>query len=169
MKKEQQLFATQSGANFSECRKYRYALWRIWDDTKPFIMFIGLNPSTANEDKDDPTIRRIKSMAKNLGYGGVYMLNCFPYISTNPDDLRDFGNTAINDIHLLETSFLCNEVVFAWGSFNIVKELGRDKELSAIFPKAKALIINKDGSPRHPLYVPNKTQLVNFKLLKNDA
>jgi len=65
----------ESGAEFSECRKYRYALWRIWDKSKPLVMFIGLNPSTANENVDDPTIRSVCRMTKNNGYGGVYMMN----------------------------------------------------------------------------------------------
>lgn len=142
-----------NGAEFSECRKYRYALWRIWDESKPMVMFIGLNPSTANETNDDPTIRRVKRFAADWGHGGVYMLNCFPYISTNPNDLRDFGNTSMNDHWLYKIANKCNEVIFAWGSFDVVKELGRDEELSIMFPKAKALTINKNGSPRHPLYV----------------
>ena len=145
---------SDNGALFSEDRKYRYALWRIWDKSKPLIMFIGLNPSTANEAQDDPTIRRIKSMAGKWGYGGVYMMNCFPYVSTNPDDLKDFGNTSLNDQWLHDISELCQEIIFAWGSFDIVKESGMDKALIRMFPHAKALIINKDASPRHPLYVP---------------
>jgi hypothetical protein len=146
-----------NGAEFSFCRKYRYFLWRIWDDEKPLIMFIGLNPSTANEINDDPTIRRIQKFAFDWGFGGVYMLNCFPYISTNPNDLKDFGNTDTNDEQLKRIGLLCSEIIFAWGSFNIVKETGRDAELIKMFPNAKCLEINKDGSPRHPLYVPSKT------------
>ncbi|MBN4061695.1 DUF1643 domain-containing protein [Bacteroidales bacterium AH-315-I05] len=142
-----------NGAEFSDCRKYRYALWRIWDESKPTVMFIGLNPSTANETDNDPTIRRVKRFASDWGFGGVYMLNCFPYISTNPNELRDFGNTAMNDHWLRKIADKCGEVIFAWGSFDIVKELGRDVELKGMFPNAKALVINSNGSPRHPLYV----------------
>ena len=118
-----------NGAKFSTDRKYRFALWRIWDESKPCIMFIGLNPSTANESTDDPTIRRIKKFASDWGYGGVYMMNCFPYVSTNPDDLKDFGNTAMNDHWLNQVAEKCSETIFAWGAFPIVKESGRDKEL----------------------------------------
>lgn len=142
-----------NGAEFSKCRKYRYALWRIWDKNKPFVMFIGLNPSKANEEKTDNTITRVKGFAFNWGYGGVYMLNCFPYISTNPDNLKDNGNTAKNDYWLYKIANKCDKIIFAWGAFKIVKELGRDKELIKMFPNAEALIINKDGTPRHPLYV----------------
>jgi hypothetical protein len=150
------------GAVFSDCRKYRYSLWRFWDKSKPLIMFIGLNPSTANEDKDDATIRRVISMAKQWGYGGVYMMNCFPFISTDPIYLKDCGNIKENDCFLQTIGELCECVVFAWGSFDIVVEKSRDIALTQMFPNAKALIKNKDGSPRHPLYVPSTVELVKW-------
>jgi len=152
-----------NGANFSKCGKYRYALWRIWDETKPLVMFIGLNPSTANQTTDDPTIRRVKRFAKDWGYGGVYMMNCFPYVSTNPDDLRDFGNTATNDHWLYITYMKCRLVVFAWGNFKIVSQTGRDIELTRMFPHAQALQLNANGSPKHPLYVKADIVPVKFK------
>lgn len=151
------------GAAFSDCRKYRYALWRIWDENKPMVMFIGLNPSTANEHTDDATIRRVQSFARQWGFGGVYMCNCFAFISTNPDDLKDFGNTAQNDFWLYQCEKKCSQITFAWGNFDIVKEVGRDVELTAMFPNSKALIKNKNGSPRHPLYVPSTVKLVEWQ------
>ncbi|HWY11777.1 MAG TPA: DUF1643 domain-containing protein [Bacteroidia bacterium] len=154
-----------NGAIFSECRKYRYALWRIWDKSKPMVMFIGLNPSTANENKDDATIRRVRTIASTLGYGGVYMTNCFPYISTDPKQLNEFGNTATNDHWLLLVKDICHDVIFAWGNFKIVSESGRNKELIEMFPNAKALHINKNGSPKHPLYCPSDIQPVVFTSL----
>ncbi len=72
-----------TGAKFSEDKRYRYMLWRRWDETKACVMFIGLNPSTANESTDDPTIRSVVAIANNLGYGGVYMLNLFQLIRRN--------------------------------------------------------------------------------------
>ena len=167
--KQIQLFEnTSSGAEFSECHKYRYALWRIWDASKPFVMFIGLNPSTANETTDDNTIRRVKSFAHKWGYGGVYMMNCFAYISTDPNVLIDKANDPehyyLNNTWLMEIKLKCSEVIFAWGSFDIVKQMSRDQELIEMFPKAKALIINQDGSPRHPLYVPNNVIPVLYNI-----
>lgn len=150
------------GADFSECRRYRYALWRIWDARKPLVMFIGLNPSTANEVDADPTIRSVGRIAKANGFGGFYMMNCFPFVSTDPKALRDHGNTEQNDAWLRLAGGVCAEVVFAWGSFDVVKDLGRDKELLAMFPNAKALHINRDGSPKHPLYCKSTSGLVPF-------
>lgn len=153
-----------NGANFSPCRKYRFYLWRIWDKTKPCVMFIGLNPSTANETKPDPTITRVMGFAKDWGFGGVYMMNCFPYVSTDPNDLTEHGNTEENDYLLEKIGTLCSKVIFAWGAFPIVSKLGRDKELQKMFPQAEALILNANGSPRHPLYVPAHTIPAPFKV-----
>lgn len=152
----------EMGAHFSECRRYRYSIWRIWDNSKPLIMFIGLNPSTANESSNDPTIRRVIGFAKKWGYGGVYMMNCFPYISTDPTRLDDWGQKEENETELQKIAEKCNEIIFAWGNFKIVTATERHIDMMAMFPKAKALIVNKNGSPRHPLYIPLKTIPVNF-------
>ena len=78
----------KSGAIFSSCRKYRYALWRNWDETKPCVMIIGLNPSTADENENDPTITRCINFAKSWGYGGVCVTNLFAYCATVPSDMK---------------------------------------------------------------------------------
>jgi hypothetical protein len=152
------------GAEFSPCRKYRYALWRIWNKKLPLIMFIGLNPSTADESNDDATITRVISLAKNWGYGGVYMMNCFAYISTKPKDLITNNDNSMNDITLIEIGEKCTDVIFAWGNFKVVKQFGRDEMMIKLFPEAKALVINKNGSPRHPLYVPGNTTPVKYQI-----
>lgn len=150
---EQVLFQDEAkGAEFSACRKYRYVLWRIWEPAKPRVMFIGLNPSSANESTDDPTIRRVKAMAKNWGFGGVYMTNLFSYVSPYPEDLLTCIDPVFgNDQWLGKISILCSDIIFAWGNFKEAQE--RAKQVIAMFPNAKALHINKNGSPKHPLYV----------------
>lgn len=166
------LFNEQSGADFDRSRKYRFALWRIWDENKPYVMFIGLNPSTANETEADPTIKRVCQIAKNNGYGGVYMMNCFPLVSTNPDVLPEFytsGNPHTQyqhtkNIHVLaEFAKLCKVVVFAWGNFEIVRQTKMDIRLKEMFHNAKALHINANGSPKHPLYCKADSRLIDFK------
>ncbi len=77
----------KSDAELSKCRAYRYALWRTWDESKPFAMFVGLNPSTADELEDDPTIRRCINFSKLWGYGGLCMVNLFAYRATDPTAL----------------------------------------------------------------------------------
>lgn len=151
-----------AGAVFSDCKKYRYVLWRTWDESKPSIMFIGLNPSTANAKEEDATVRKVIGFAERYGYGKVYMMNCFPFVSTDPKLLKDTANIGLNDEWLHQISLRCNEIVFAWGNFKIVRDMRRDQAVSQLFPKAKALVINKNGSPKHPLYVPYSAKLVEF-------
>src|SRR3954470_12052751 len=74
-------------AIFSDDRKYRYCLFRQWDIDAPVVMFIGLNPSTANETQDDPTIRRVCKFAFDWGFGGVYMMNLFAWVTAYPQEL----------------------------------------------------------------------------------
>lgn len=152
------------GADFSKCGLYRYSLWRIWDESKPLVMFIGLNPSTANAETDDATIRRVVQIAQNLGYGGVYMCNCFSYISTNPDALKaETLDDMINNGKVVSrVSERCKDVIFAWGNFDIVRKTGVDKLLARRFPNALALHINKNGSPKHPLYCRADIQPVKY-------
>ena len=79
---------SKSGAVFSDCRKFRYALWRMWDGDKPLVMIIGLNPSTADEKVNDPTISRCISFARSWGYGGVCVTNLFGFRATSPTHLK---------------------------------------------------------------------------------
>lgn len=160
--KQKELFANSSGAIFSDCRAYRYALWRVWDTSLPLIMFIGLNPSTANERKADPTIRRIIGFAKRWGYGGFYMMNLFPFVTPYPEALIDCELVQIqtNDLKIKEVSAKCKDIVFSWGNFKVAKE--RARVFIENFPNAKCLYKNKNGSPVHPLFVKGDTQLINF-------
>jgi hypothetical protein len=162
----------KSGAEFSEDRKYRFSLWRIWDESKPLVMFIGLNPSTANETEPDNTIKRVIKISQWNGYGGFYMMNCFPIVSTDPSILKDFwqapdpftqNQDCINRDKLKNIALQCKDVVFAWGNFKVVKEVNRDKELIKMFPNAKALHINKNGSPKHPLYCKSESKLISYE------
>ena len=74
---------------FSSCRTYRYVLWRELDAANPrYALFIGLNPSTADEVADDPTIRRCKDFARRWGYGAVCVANLFAYRATKPAKLK---------------------------------------------------------------------------------
>lgn len=149
------------GAYFDKERKHRFALWRIWNTQLPKITFIGFNPSKADEKEDDATIKRVINFAKSWGYGGFYMVNCYSIISTNPYLINDnylrqeLTIDIINANHLLIK--LCvsksKEVVFAWGTFKAANEVFVKEYLVAQFPKAKCLIKNIDGSPRHPLYI----------------
>ncbi len=106
-------------ATLSNCRRYRYDLWRRWDDSKPFAMFIGLNPSTADETLDDPTIRRCINFAKSWGYGGLCMTNLFAFRATDPADMKtheeDRWACDANLLQIANHSAKAGVVVAAWG------------------------------------------------------
>lgn len=149
-----------NGAAFSICKKHRLYLWRIWNPKEPLLMFIGLNPSTANGDTDDPTIRKITAICKHNGYGGFYMTNLFTFISTDPNQLdMVLGNHETSDDILKNIRGKCQSVVCAWGNFKVI---GRDEQVKKMFPKALALKINANGSPKHPLYCKNESNFVNY-------
>jgi len=156
-----ELFANPNGASFSSCRKYRYALWRVWDERKPLVMFIGLNPSTANEDEPDPTITRVIGFAKRWGYGGFYMMNLFAIVSSNPEVLKmDPDPLGENDGWLEKIAPKCEQIVFAWGNFKEARD--RSKDVIRLFPNAICLKKNKNGTPIHPLYVKADIEPIKF-------
>lgn len=139
-----------NGAEFSACKKYRYKLWRIWDDKLPIAMCIGLNPSTANGEKNDPTINILKRMLSKLGYGGFYMMNLFAFISSNPNDLLSCTDPlGDNDNKLKEVSDMCGDVIACWGAFKQATD--RIKKVQADYPDSKCFGTNKNGTPFHPL------------------
>ncbi len=158
-----------SGADFSDDRKYRYKLWRIWNYELPYAMVIGLNPSTANEDTNDPTIGIVSRMLVKLGYGGFFMMNLFTIISSDPKILRNqtgWSNWLRDKDILVDVSKKCQDVIFAWGNFKEAES--RSSLCEREFPNAKCFGFNKNGSPAHPLAMmyngtQKNPQLVKFK------
>jgi hypothetical protein len=156
-----ELIYNRSGALFSDDRKYRYALWRIWNPEMPFILFIGLNPSTANETNNDATIRRVIEFAKSWNYGGIHMCNLFAYVTPYPIELKRCGNAVMdNDKHLKHYATQCKDVLFGWGNFKEAEE--RAKIVSSWFTDALCLGKNKNGTPKHPLYISSTTKPIKF-------
>lgn len=143
-----------TGAIFSECRTYRYALMREWLSGDGYAMFIGLNPSTADETNDDPTIRRCISYAKAWGYGGLLMANAFAYRATDPRVMMAATDPVgkLNDIHIRTFADHAGVVVAAWGAHGAYRE--RDAQVRALVPSLHYLRLTKDGHPGHPLYLP---------------
>lgn len=137
-------------AEFSECGKYRYVLTRIWHDSKKIAMCIGLNPSTANEGHDDPTILRLISTLDILGYGGLKMTNLYGLISSKPEALQSCPDPLKeNDKYLLTTAHTVQDIIFCWGTFKQAEY--RARKVIQLFPDGKCFGKNKNGSPWHPL------------------
>lgn len=153
-----------SGVEFSPCYNYRYALWRIWDETLPKVMFIGLNPSTADEKTDDPTIRRCIGFAKDWGYGGIYVLNLFAFRATRPKDLKKSPEPVgeENDTYLRRYTEKTDIIVGAWGIHG--KYLNRGSEVRAMFPGMMCLKLTNAGEPGHPLYLPYSCKPISLKI-----
>jgi hypothetical protein len=140
-------------ADFSPCRKYRYTLWRWWDENKPYAMFICLNPSTADETKDDPTIRRCINFAKSWGYGGLCVTNLFALRATDPRVmLASFEPIGIdNDKWIQELAKKAGIIIAAWGTYG--NYLNRDKQIIEKINNLNCLEKTKHGHPKHPLYI----------------
>ena len=138
------------GAIISKSKKFRYQLWRKWDNDKPLVMFLMLNPSTADATKNDPTIRRCIGYAKDWGYGGLYVGNLFAYRTAYPKELKDKGYQIgrFNKKHLLNMQKICDKVICAWGN-----KQGIPSRITDIFHELHYLDLAKDGTPKHPLYL----------------
>jgi hypothetical protein len=141
-------------ADFSPCRRYRYALWRTWGNTSGYAMFVGLNPSTADESEDDPTIRRCIAFAKDWGYSGLCMTNLFAYRATQPSNMMAAQDPvgADNDDWLRDTERGAAIVVAAWGVYGAFGD--RHQTVRQMLPRWHYLRLTKDGYPGHPLYLP---------------
>lgn len=154
-------------AVFSECRRYRYALEITWDDSLPTCTFVMLNPSTADEVQDDPTIRRCKAFAKSWGYGRLLIGNLFALRSTDPKALAKAEDPVGPDNR--EWLFtLCSQaaaVVCAWGSHKMAQEqLGALRAIMLWQSDVSHLGLTKNGSPKHPLYLAATTQRHRFEV-----
>lgn len=153
-----------SDAVFSPCRKYRYALWRTWDARQQLVLFIGLNPSTADEVKNDPTIRRCIGFAGDWGYGGVLIGNLFAYRATRPEDMKQ-GSEPVgseNDLWIERMVQEADQVVAAWGNHGAY--LNRFNEVRELIPQMKCLGLTAQNHPRHPLYLRKDVKRMNYNL-----
>jgi hypothetical protein len=150
------------GATLSPCRNYRYVLWRSWPNLfdaadKGYAMFVGLNPSTADETENDPTIRRCIRFAQDWGYSGLCMTNLFAFRATEPKDMLLHPDPVgqDNDKHLLATAKNAGIIVAARGTLG--DHLGRAEIVTALLPELHYLRLTKEGHPGHLLYIPSKT------------
>lgn len=141
-----------SSARFSEDRLHRYELWRRWADG-PYCQFIGLNPSTADETLDDPTIRRCIRFAQDWGYSALCMTNIFAFRATDPMDMKKATDPIgpDNDRTLLNVAADAGIVIAAWGVHG--EHLRRGKEVRRLQWSLHHLGLTKDGHPKHPLYL----------------
>lgn len=155
---------------FSECRRYRYTLWREWgssglfhSNSDRYLMVVGLNPSTADETLDDPTIRKCIGFAKRWGFGALCMTNLFAFRATDPKVMMSESDPVGPecDEWLWRCADGTGSILAAWGNHG--SHLGRASTVSQMFPDLICLGTNKDGSPKHPLYVSYEQPIIPFK------
>lgn len=165
------LHNSNSGAVISSCEKYRYKLWRIWDRSLPSVLFIMLNPSTADDVENDRTITRCINFAKSWGFGSLYVGNLFAFRSKKPKDLYTISDPIgpENLNHLSEMVKATDMIILAYGNGNVVKKLSSDKsmlhllQLSFFNQEFWCIDKSKDNIPCHPLYL--KKTLVPEKII----
>lgn len=153
------------GAVFSECRRYRYLLWRVWNRLpgKRCVMFVGLNPSTADETEDDPTIRRCIGFAQSWGFDGLYMLNAYAFRATDPKVMLAAADPVgpDNDKALAFYGYESAFVVVAWGARC---PLEREREVLGLLGRGiHCFGLTKQGRPKHPLYLWKHTKPQPFE------
>lgn len=155
-------------AVISDCGKYRYLLRRSWDHDKPRALFVMLNPSTADAQIDDPTIRSCYRLVNALGYGSFEVVNLFAWRATDPNDLAaspdPIGNPKNADV-VCAALGRCDMAICAWGAHWRAAQRA-DLMVSTIRgykPAAYCLGVTKSGAPKHPLYIKTGTPLVMYR------
>ena len=162
-----------SGAIFSADKQYRYSLHRVWDYLGPTLVVIGLNPSTATHEVDDPTIAKLTRMAKARGYGELIMLNLFAFRATDPKDMKKSAEPIgkFNDYFLVSR---CNRVskedgriLLAWGNPGTLGN--RDQQVTQMLTNdvidsrhILTLGRNKNMTPKHPLFLKDSTPFQQY-------
>ena len=151
---------------FSPDHRYRYTLWREVNPVgEGYVQWVALNPSTANETVDDPTVRRMQGFSRSWGARYCLVTNLFAFRATNPRDMKaqddPFGPD--NFVHILRLAKDAKVVVAAWGTHGN-HSFGED-QLLMNWPKTiplKCLGKTLHDNPKHPLYVRAETQLIDY-------
>ncbi len=153
-------------AHISDCGTYRWSLRRVWDPALPCLGFIMLNPSTADGETDDATIRRCIGQAQRRGYGAIAVVNLFAYRATDPAEMKRAADPVgmFGDNAIIAYAEECETMIAGWGVHGT--HAGRDEKVKALFANIGkplyALRLTKDGHPGHPLYIPYDLDLVEL-------
>ena len=157
------------GATISPCKRYRFKLWRTWYESQSLlgskqraghdaVLFVMLNPSTADASEDDPTIRKCIGFAKRWGFEALTVVNLYPLRATNPDALTAWSDQDAlweNDRIIVDERDSHRLIVAAWGAGAV--KYGRhriERVRNLLGPHVMCLKKTQDGHPWHPLYVP---------------
>lgn len=149
-----------SVAVYSDCERFRYLLTRVWDESGPRALFVMLNPSTATEVQNDPTVERCERRARALGFGAFRVTNIFAFRATDPKNMRAEPDPVgpENDAAILESVRWVGaggRIICAWGAHGAHMERGAAVErlLRGSGHELFHLGLTKAGDPKHPLYI----------------
>ena len=146
-----------SVAVYSDCERYRYSLTRVWDPAGDKALFVMLNPSTATEVQNDPTVERCERRARTLGFGAFRVTNIFAWRDTDPRLMRAAEDPVgpENDAAILEGAAWADRIIAAWGTHGA--HLARGPEVERLLRQTGmplfTLGLTKEGHPKHPLYI----------------
>lgn len=150
--------STWSEVTYSDCEAYRYNLTRIWDERAASVNFIMLNPSKADEIKNDPTVARCEARARRLGFGSFQVTNIFAWRDTDPHAMRRAAQPIgrDNDDVLVQSAQKADQIIAAWGVHGAHQNRG--DQVEGLLRDAGLILyhlgLSKEGHPRHPLYLP---------------
>lgn len=155
-----------SVALYSDCERYRYSLTRVWDEAALRLTYVMLNPSTATEVQNDPTIERCERRARALGYGGIKITNIFAWRDTDPKNLKRAKHPIgpDNDAIVAAAADWGDLTLCGWGAHGSHHERGAEiaTHLRATGQPLATLGTSKAGHPRHPLYISYQTQPISW-------
>jgi len=146
-----------SVAVYSPCETYRYLLTRVWDEGGKKALFVMLNPSTATEVQNDPTVERCERRARALGFGAFRVTNIFAFRATDPRVMRAVADPVgpENDAAIAQSADWADQIICAWGGHGA--HLGRGAAVAQLLRATGRplwhLGLTQDGQPRHPLYI----------------
>jgi hypothetical protein len=147
----------ESVAIYSDCEAYRYELTRVWDAAGRKALFVMLNPSTATEVQNDPTVERCERRARALGFGAFRVCNIFALRQTDPKVMRAHPEPIgpANDAAILDGCAWADTIVCAWGTHGDHLDRGRHVEtlMRGTGAPLHTLGLTRQGHPRHPLYI----------------
>lgn len=150
------------GAVFDEKRRYRYLLWRCFEQALPAVTFVMLNPSCADENFNDPTIARVVSLSKGWGFGRVFVVNLFAYMTAEPAELKKRRHPVgpLNDEWIDFAAAQSKVIVLAWGNHGKHLERAADVLARLDSKQCRVLAVTAENQPKHPLYARKDTSLL---------
>ncbi len=158
----------ESVATYSDCERYRYALTRVWAPDGRHAAFVMLNPSTATEVQNDPTVERCERRARALGFGAFTVTNIFAWRDTDPRKMRAATDPVGpgNDAAIRDACRSADQIIAAWGTHGAHLDRGGDVRalLAGLGRPVHHLGLTKDGHPKHPLYIAYNVQPMPWDL-----